>query len=59
MICAIINSQKVVINTIVVDSLDFAPPEGCVVIDVTDMICGIGFLYDAANNNFIDTRPSE
>lgn len=59
MICAIIDSQNVVINTIVVDSLDFAPPDGCVAIDVTDMICGIGFLYDAANNNFIDTRPSE
>lgn len=56
MICAIIDSQNVVINTIVVDSLDFAPPDGCIAIDVTEGVCGVGFIFDPISGDFLDNR---
>ena len=57
---AVVDSQtNIVVNVIVVDSADDAPPDGCFLVAVDDIWCDMGALYDMATNTFFDTRPPE
>jgi len=47
----------VVTNIIVADAAVDPAPEGCILVDVTDRECDIGWLYDYATDTFTDPNP--
>jgi hypothetical protein len=52
---AVVNSDtNLVVNVIVVNSLDDIAPENCCLIDVDHMVCSIGWVYDPVINDFVD-----
>lgn len=54
---AAVVSDGVVTNIIVANAaVDPAPP-GCILVDVTDRDCDIGWLYDYATDTFTDPNP--
>lgn len=48
-----------VVNRIVVDITRDQPPSGCLLIDVADVVCHIGDVYDPNSATFIHTPPVE
>ena len=55
---AVVNSDtNLVVNVIVVDSLDDISPDGCFLVDADHAICAIGWAYDPVINDFIDPSP--
>ena len=60
MIAALVDSAtNIVVNIIVADARVDLPPDGYFLIDVENMNCGIGWIYDAAVIDFVDPNPSQ
>ena len=57
--CAVVNQETlIVLNIIVADPAIDPPPEGCVLIGITDgEPCDIGWVYDPATNTFLNPNP--
>ena len=56
---AVIDPQtNIVANIIVADAKVDLPPEGYFLVDVTDIPCGIGWIYDPQTGSFTDPSPS-
>ena len=56
--CAVVQySDNVVINIIMADPAKDQPPIGCFLVDITDIPCGIGWIYDPATGTFTDPNP--
>lgn len=45
---------NIVINIIVANAAVDAPPDGTLLVDVTDVFCDIGWVYDPATGTFSD-----
>lgn len=52
-IAVVRNEDNVCVNIIVADVYDPAP-EGCFFVDVDNMACDIGWIYDPVMNDFTD-----
>ncbi len=48
---------NIVINMIVANAAVDAAPEGTFLVDVTDIPCDIGWVYDPATGTFADPNP--
>lgn len=48
---------NVVVNRIVATASIALPPDGCYLVDITDLWCDIGWIYDPVNNTFTDPNP--
>lgn len=48
---------NIVINRIVATASIALPPDGCYLVDITNVICDIGWIYDPASNTFTDPNP--
>lgn len=51
-----------VINIIMADAEKDPAPEGCILVDITDRDCAIGWIYDPATDTFIippEWQPEE
>lgn len=45
-------STYIVVNIIIADASKDPPPDGCMLIDVTDVYCSIGWIYDPQTGTF-------
>lgn len=55
--CAVVQqSDNTCINLIVADVTDPAPI-GSFLVDVSDMACDIGWIYDSSTDSFVDPYP--
>lgn len=55
--CAVVQqSDNVCINIIMADVHDPAPI-GCFLVDVDNMACDIGWIYDPVMNDFVNPNP--
>jgi hypothetical protein len=55
---AVVDLQtNIVVNTIVVDSMEDLPPDGCFLVNVDDIWCDMDALYDPATGVFTDLNP--
>lgn len=52
-------ATNIVVNLIVADVAECLPPDGCFLVDVSDIWCDMGALYDAATSAFLDVSPPE
>lgn len=50
-------TTNVVINRIVATASIALPPDGCYLVDITDVVCDIGWVYDPVSNSFTDPNP--
>ncbi len=50
-------ATNIVVNVIVVESLNDISPDGCFLVDADHAICAIGWAYDPVINDFIDPSP--
>jgi hypothetical protein len=55
---AVVDLQtNVVVNRIVATASIALPPDGCYLVDITDLVCDIGWIYDQTSKTFIDPNP--
>lgn len=55
---AVVDSETlIVVNVIVVDSLDDVAPDGCFLVDADNSVCAPGWVYDPIINDFYDPNP--
>lgn len=55
---AVVDSETlIVVNVIVVDSLDDVAPDGCFLVDADNSVCAPGWVYDPVMNDFYDPNP--
>jgi hypothetical protein len=55
---AVVNSDTgIVVNVIVVNSLNDISPDGCFLADADNAVCAAGWRYDPVVNDFIDPSP--
>lgn len=55
---AVIDSNtNIVVNTIMADARYDIPPGGCYLVDISDIVVGIGYSYDPVTQEF--TPPPE
>jgi len=55
---AVVDIQtNIVVNIIVADAAECAPPDGCFLLNVDDIWCDIDASYDPTTNAFIDNNP--
>ena len=50
------NQTNIVVNIIVADA-DCAPPNGCFLVNVDDIWCDMGAIYDPVTGVFADITP--
>lgn len=50
-------NTNVVVNKIVADAAISLPPDSCYLVDITDLVCDIGWIYDPENNAFTNPNP--
>lgn len=50
------DSDNVVVNLVVVNEYS-QPPEGCYFINIDNINCNIGWVYDVQNKTFYDPNP--
>lgn len=49
---------NIVVNIIVANAVVDAAPEGTMLVDVTEIPCDIGWVYDPATGTFSDPAPT-
>jgi hypothetical protein len=55
--CAVVQqSDNVCVNLIIAEASDPAP-DGCFLVDIDNMACDIGWIYDPIMNDFINPAP--
>lgn len=52
---AVVNADNIVVNIIIVDSINDLPPDGCFLIGIDDIQCNVGWLYD--QSSFVNPVP--
>lgn len=52
---AVVNADNIVINTIVVDSIDDLPPAGCFLVSIDNIQCNVGWVY--TDGSFVNPAP--
>ncbi len=50
-------ATNIVVNVIVVESLNDISPDGCFLVDADHSTCQIGWVYDSIINDFVDPDP--
>ena len=54
---AVVDLETNIVMNIIVADEDCAPPDGCFLVNVDDIWCDMGSLYDPATGAFIDLTP--
>lgn len=55
---ALVNKDTFIVENMIVADPAIDPPVGdYLMIDITNLICNIGWTYDPINNNFINPNP--
>jgi hypothetical protein len=52
---AVVNADNIVVNIIIVDSLDDLPPVECFLVGIDDIQCNVGWVYD--QGSFVNPAP--
>lgn len=50
-------TDYIVVNIIVADASKDPAPDGCILVDVTDIQCDIGWIYDPDTGTFTNPNP--
>lgn len=51
-------ATNIVVNVIVADSVDDMPPLGCFLVDIENLMCDIGWVYDPVIIGFINPNSN-
>jgi hypothetical protein len=54
---AVVDLETNIVMNIIVADEDCAPPDGCFLVNVDDIWCDMGALYDPATGAFVDISP--
>jgi hypothetical protein len=55
---AVVDRQtNIVVNVIVADASSDLPPDGCLLVDIDNLACDIGWTYDPIVVDFINPNP--
>lgn len=55
--CAVVRSADNVCTNIIMASTQDPAPDGCFLVDVDNMACDIGWVYDPVMNDFVNPNP--